>query len=68
MKAPRIGRPPIAKKERKATLLSVRLTEAERTIVERAAKKAGVGLSEWARRVLITEACGASSDATVARD
>lgn len=53
MKAPRIGRPPIAKKERKATLLSVRLTEDERREVERAAKAAGVGLSEWARRTLL---------------
>ena len=56
MKAPRIGRPPIAKKDRKATLLSVRLTEAERAIVERAADKAGVGLSEWARRTLLAAA------------
>ena len=56
MKAPRIGRPPIARKERKATLLSVRLTEDERRDVERAAKAAGVGLSEWARRVLIASA------------
>jgi hypothetical protein len=58
VKAPRIGRPPLAKKERKATLLSVRLTEEERREVERAAKAAGVGLSEWARRVLLT-ACSA---------
>lgn len=56
MKAPRIGRPPIAKKERKATLLSVRLSAEERRDVERAAKDAGVGLSEWARRVLVTAA------------
>jgi len=56
VKAPRIGRPPIAKKDRKATLLSVRLTEIERRIVERAAKTAGVGLSEWARRVLLATA------------
>jgi hypothetical protein len=56
VKAPRIGRPPIARKERKATLLSVRLTEDERRDVERAAKAAGVGLSEWARRVLIASA------------
>jgi predicted HicB family RNase H-like nuclease len=56
VKAPRIGRPPLAKKERKATLLSVRLTEEERREVERAAKAAGVGLSEWARRVLLTAA------------
>jgi hypothetical protein len=43
VKAPRIGRPPIAKKDRKATLLFVRLTQAERTIVEHAADNAGVG-------------------------
>jgi hypothetical protein len=58
VKAPRIGRPPLAKKERKATLLSVRLTEEERREVERAAKTAGVGLSEWARRILLTAATG----------
>ena len=56
MKPPRIGRPPLAKKERKATLLSVRLTEEERRDVERAAKASGVGLSEWARRVLLASA------------
>ncbi len=56
MKAPRIGRPPIPRKERKATLLSVRLTEEERRAVERAAKEAGTGLSEWARRVLLAAA------------
>jgi hypothetical protein len=56
VKPPRIGRPPVAKKDRKATLLSVRLTQAERRDVERAAKVAGVGLSEWARRVLLTAA------------
>jgi hypothetical protein len=56
VKAPRIGRPPLARKERKATLLSVRLTEDERRDVERAAKAAGVALSEWARRVLLSAA------------
>jgi hypothetical protein len=59
VKPPRIGRPPIPKKERKATLLSVRLTEEERRDVERAAKAAGVGLSEWARRVLLSAVAGA---------
>lgn len=62
MKPPRIGRPPIAKKDRKATLLSVRLTEAERRIVERAAKASGVGLSEWARRSLLALASSAPSE------
>ena len=63
MKAPRIGRPPIPKKDRKATLLSVRLTAAERKIVERAANKDGVGLSEWARRILLASAVEPAAEA-----
>jgi predicted HicB family RNase H-like nuclease len=51
--APRIGRPPVPKKLAKATLLSVRFTESERAEIERAAKRDGVGLSEWARRTLL---------------
>ena len=53
MKAKRMGRPPLAKKERKATHLSVRFTEDEHRSVERAAKAAGLALSEWARSVII---------------
>lgn len=56
MSAPRIGRPPVPKKLAKATLLSVRFTEAERAEIEKAARRDGVGLSEWARRVLLAEA------------
>lgn len=56
MSAPRIGRPPVPKKLAKATLLSVRFTEAERAEIEKAAKRDGVGLSEWARRVLLATA------------
>jgi mobilization protein NikA len=62
VKAPRIGRPPIPKKERKATLLSIRLKPDERRTVERAAKRAGAGLSEWAREALLTAASSASAD------
>ena len=53
MKAKRMGRPPLAKKARKATHLSVRFTEDEHRGVERAAKSAGVALSEWARSVIL---------------
>jgi hypothetical protein len=38
------------------TLLSVRFTESERAELEKAAKRDGIGLSEWARRVLLAEA------------
>jgi hypothetical protein len=53
MSAPRIGRPPVPKRLAKAALLSVRLSEGERRLIERAAKRDGVGLSEWARRTLL---------------
>lgn len=56
MRAPRIGRPPLPKKLAKASLLSVRLTEDERREIDRAARAAGVGVSEWARRLLLAEA------------
>jgi len=56
--APRIGRPPVPKKLAKAALLSVRFAEGERAALERAAKRDGVGLSEWARRVLVAAAVG----------
>jgi hypothetical protein len=48
-----MGRPPLAKKERKAAHLSVRFTEDEHRGVERAAKVAGVPVSEWARSVIL---------------
>jgi hypothetical protein len=48
-----MGRPPLAKKERKATHLSVRFTEDEHRGVECAAKAAGVAVSEWARGVIL---------------
>lgn len=55
MSAPRIGRPPVPKKLAKAVLLSVRFSESERAEIEKAAKRDGVGLSEWARRVLLSK-------------
>lgn len=53
MKAKRMGRPPLAKKERKAAHLSVRLTEDELRRIERKAEAAGVIVSEWARSVVL---------------
>ena len=51
-----MGRPPLAKKARKATHLSVRLTEEEHRALERAAKTAGLALSEWARNAILSAA------------
>ena len=67
MKAKRMGRPPLAKKERKATHLSVRFTEAEHRGIERAAKAAGAGISEWARRAILAASSLISGDADTQR-
>jgi len=52
-KKPRIGRPPVPAKLAKGSLLSVRFSEDERKAMDRAAERAGLKLSEWARRALI---------------
>ena len=52
----KLGRPAVPKKLAKGALLSVRFTESERIEIDRAAKRDGVGLSEWARRVLLATA------------
>jgi hypothetical protein len=51
-----MGSPPVPKKLAKASLLSVRFSEAERKALEKAAKGEGVKLSEWARVVLLSKA------------
>lgn len=50
---PRIGRPPLAKRDRKGRLLSVRFSDEERRSLEQAAKQSQVSLSEWARATLL---------------
>jgi hypothetical protein len=63
----RMGRPPLAKKERKVTHLSVRFTEAEHRGLERTAKAAGLGLSEWARSVILAASSSPSGAADTQR-
>ena len=48
-----VGRPKLPKGQERAKLLTVRLTAAERARIEQEAKKAGRGLSEWARDRLL---------------
>lgn len=52
-KRPRMGRPPKAPGDAKASTFSVRLRADERAAIEVAAKRAGVKASEWARQVLL---------------
>ena len=58
----RIGRPPIAKKLHKASLLSVRFSAEEKRSLDRAAQLADTSLSEWARRALLAAASFAPSE------
>jgi len=51
-----VGRPRVSKKLSKAALLSVRVTKDERKLLELAAEKSGVNLSEWARGALLEKA------------
>jgi hypothetical protein len=53
MAAKKMGRPPKPKGEAKEETLTLRLTGAERRSAELAAKKAGVGVSEWARGIVV---------------
>jgi uncharacterized protein (DUF1778 family) len=52
-KKPKLGRPPVPKKLAKGSLLSVRFSMDERQVLERAAKRSGATLSEWARSSLL---------------
>lgn len=56
MTAARIGRPPKAPGDAKASTFSVRLTPDERARIEAAAERTGVRPSEWARMVLLASA------------
>jgi uncharacterized protein (DUF1778 family) len=51
-----MGRPPLAKKERKTMHLSVRLTTDEHRGLDRAAQAVGLALSDWARSVVLAAA------------
>ena len=51
-----MGRPPIPKREHKASLLSVRFSKEERRILEKAAFRKGLVLSAWARHSLLDAA------------
>lgn len=52
----KLGRPPVPKRLAKGALLSVRFSAEERRTLEVTAERAGVKLSEWARRVLLAGA------------
>ncbi len=47
------GRPKMVNGEKRDHIFSIRLTVAERTIIEEAAERAGVEASDWARELLL---------------
>lgn len=53
-----MGRPPKPKREVKSADLRIRMTKAERALLDRAAKSQGETLSEWARAALVVLAKG----------
>ena len=54
MKKPKMGRPKLPRDMAKASMLTLRLTGDERATIDRAAESAGVRVSDWARRVLLS--------------
>jgi len=50
------GRPPKPKGEAKAAVLTLRLTDAERKAVEKAARRAALPVSEWSRLAIVAAA------------
>jgi predicted HicB family RNase H-like nuclease len=56
MKTPKMGRPKLPKGEAKSFMVRTRVTPDEFRAVANAAKETGEGLSEWARKVLLSAA------------
>ena len=55
-RAPRIGRPPVAAEDRRATLVRVLTTEAEHAELRRAAEAASMSVSTWVRAAALEKA------------
>lgn len=53
---PRIGRPPVAEENRRATLVRVLVTEAEHEELQRAAADASASVSAWVRQAALEKA------------
>ena len=51
-----MGRPPMPDDERKAHMFRIRMTQAERDEIDRAADAQGESASEWARVLLLKSA------------
>ena len=52
----KLGRPKLKKAQQKAEIIGIRLKSDERNVVEKAAAKSKMKLSEWTRETLLTAA------------
>jgi predicted HicB family RNase H-like nuclease len=52
----KMGRPPLPKKERRSVTFTIRLKLEERRSADRAAEKAGLSVTEWARLAVVEKA------------
>jgi hypothetical protein len=52
----KMGRPPFAAGDRRGEFITVRLRAGEKRAILRAARKAGIGHTDWARAVLLKAA------------
>lgn len=57
-KKPRMGRPPVADADRRATLVRVLTTQSEHAELQRAADAAAMSVSTWVRSVALERARG----------
>jgi uncharacterized protein (DUF1778 family) len=55
------GRPPTPKKLAKVAPISIRFSESERRLVDRAAERSGVKVSKWIRDAVLAAASASSS-------
>ena len=55
------GRPPTPKKLAKAAPISIRFSESERRLVDRAAERVGVKVSKWIRDAVLAAASDAAA-------
>jgi hypothetical protein len=62
MKARGPGRPKLKKAERRSTVVQATVTKEEYGLVERAADKAGLKVSSWARGILLSALQGSGKD------
>jgi predicted HicB family RNase H-like nuclease len=58
----RLGRPPFPPATKQSDVITIRVTDAVRRTLRRAAAERGISVSHWARAVLLTAAADAQKE------